>query len=45
MVGSHLADFLLAETDWDIVGLARWRSPLDNIEQHLDGINQPGSHR
>jgi len=40
MVGSHLADFLLAETDWDIVGLARWRSPLDNIEQHLDRINR-----
>ena len=31
-VGSHLADFLLAETDWEIHGLLRWRSPLDNIE-------------
>jgi len=40
MVGSHLADFLIDETDWDIVGLARWRSPLDNIEQHLDRINR-----
>jgi GDP-4-dehydro-6-deoxy-D-mannose reductase len=40
MVGSHLTDYLLAETDWDIVGLARWRSPLDNIEQHLDRINR-----
>lgn len=40
MVGSHLADFLLEKTDWEIVGLARWRSPLDNIEQHLDRINR-----
>lgn len=40
MVGSHLADFLLDRTDWDIVGLARWRSPLDNLEQHLDRVNR-----
>lgn len=40
MVGSHLVDFLLAETDWDVVGLARWRSPLENIEHHLDRINR-----
>ena len=31
MVGSHLTDFLLNATDWRIVGLARWRSPLNNI--------------
>jgi len=24
MVGSHLADYLLAHTDWDIIGLTRW---------------------
>ena len=40
MVGSHLADFLLEKTDWDLVGLARWRSPLDNIEQHVDRMNR-----
>jgi GDP-mannose 4,6-dehydratase len=40
MVGSHLADYLLEHTDWDLVGLARWRSPLDNIEQHLDRMNR-----
>ena len=34
MVGSHLADFLLDATDWDIYGTCRWRSPLDNL-QHL----------
>jgi GDPmannose 4,6-dehydratase len=31
MVGSHLADFLLERTDWEIYGLCRWRSPLDNV--------------
>lgn len=40
MVGSHLADFLVENTDWEIHGLLRWRSPLDNIEQHLDRINK-----
>jgi len=40
MVGSHLADFLLAHTDWDIVGLSRWRSPMDNIEHLLHRVNQ-----
>jgi len=39
MVGSHLADYLLEETDWDIWGIARWRSPLDNIEHHLELVN------
>ncbi|ARC87505.1 GDP-mannose 4,6-dehydratase [Rhodovulum sp. MB263] len=40
MVGSHLTDFLLAETDWDITGMARWRSPMDNIAHLTDRINQ-----
>lgn len=39
MVGSHLADFLLRETDWDVYGMQRWRSPLDNIEHLLPAIN------
>lgn len=39
MVGSHLADYLLAHTDWEIVGLTRWRSPLDNIEHLLPRVN------
>ena len=34
MVGSHLADYLLSNTDWEIIGLCRWRSPFENI-QHL----------
>lgn len=40
MVGSHLLDFLIANTDWEIYGLLRWRSPLDNIEHHLSEINK-----
>lgn len=32
MVGSHLAEYLLGHTDWDVYGMYRWRSPLDNIE-------------
>lgn len=40
MVGSHLVDYLIKNTDWDIHGLCRWRSPLDNISQHLDKINK-----
>lgn len=39
MVGSHLADFLLENTDWEIIGLCRWRSPLDNISHLLPMIN------
>ena len=40
MVGSHLADYLLEHTDWDVVGLQRWRSPLDNIGHLLERANR-----
>lgn len=40
MVGSHLADFLLKETDWDIYGVCRWRSPLDNVDHLLERANK-----
>lgn len=40
MVGSHLCDFLLEHTDWDVVGVCRWRSPLDNVEHLLDRVNR-----
>lgn len=40
MVGSHLADFLLKNTEWEIYGLCRWRSPLDNVEHLLDRVNR-----
>jgi GDP-mannose 4,6-dehydratase len=40
MVGSHLADFILANTDWQIAGMCRWRSPLDNIEHLIPKVNK-----
>ena len=40
MVGSHLADYLLDNTDWDIYGLIRWRSPLDNVSHLLNIANK-----
>jgi GDP-mannose 4,6-dehydratase len=39
MVGSHLADFLYENTDWNIVGLTRWRSQLDNLTKLINPIN------
>lgn len=39
MVGSHLADYLLENTDWDVYGACRWRSPLDNVSHLLDRAN------
>jgi GDPmannose 4,6-dehydratase len=42
MVGSHLADFLLQETDWNIAGMVRWRSPLDNIKTLIPEVNRTG---
>lgn len=39
MVGSHLADYLVRETDWEIYGMYRWRSPLDNIRHLINNIN------
>lgn len=40
MVGSHLADFLLENTDWEVYGMCRWRSPLDNVSHLLDRANR-----
>jgi GDP-mannose 4,6-dehydratase len=40
MVGSHLLDYLIEHTDWEIWGMIRWRSPLDNISAHVGRINR-----
>ncbi|MDR1580534.1 MAG: GDP-mannose 4,6-dehydratase [Synergistaceae bacterium] len=40
MVGSHMADYLLANTDWEIYGVQRWRSAFDNIAHLSDRINR-----
>ncbi len=39
MVGSHLVDFLIENTKWNIYGICRWRSPIENIENHINLIN------
>jgi GDPmannose 4,6-dehydratase len=40
MVGSHLADYLLKNTDWKIYGLCRWNDSLENIEHLSEEINK-----
>lgn len=40
MVGSHLTDYLLANTDWKIYGFCRWNDSLDNIKHLTDEINR-----
>lgn len=39
-VGSHLAEYLLANTDWDVFGLTRWNDPTDNLESLIPRINR-----
>ena len=39
MVGSHLLDYLVKKTNWQIHGLIRWRSPIDNLSKHIKSIN------
>ena len=39
MVGSHLADYLLDNTEWDIHGLMRWIDDIKNISHLSDKIN------
>lgn len=40
MVGSHLADYLIDNSDFELHGMLRWRSPFDNMHQHADRINR-----
>jgi GDPmannose 4,6-dehydratase len=39
MVGSHLLDFLIKNTNHKIYGLARWNDSLENIEHLSEEIN------
>jgi GDPmannose 4,6-dehydratase len=43
MVGSHLLDYLYTNTDDNIIGICRWRSPLVNISSYLKIQNKPNS--
>ena len=38
MVGSHLVDYLIENTDWDIYGFIRWNDKLDNIEHQANYV-------
>ena len=38
-VGSQLADYLLIESDMDVIGMMRWQEPIDNIYQLTKRIN------
>lgn len=38
-VGSQLADFLLENTDQEIIGMMRWQEPMDNIFHLTQRIN------
>jgi GDP-mannose 4,6-dehydratase len=39
MVGSHMAEYILENTDWEVWGMCRWRSPLENITAIIPKIN------
>ena len=39
-VGSQLADYILDNTDYNVVGMMRWQEPLDNIYHLTDRINK-----
>jgi len=39
MVGSHLTDYLIENTDWKIYGFCRWNDNLENLEHLFDQIN------
>ena len=43
MVGSHLLDYLYKNTDDNIIGICRWRSPLVNISSYLKIQNESNS--
>ncbi len=39
-VGSQMADFLLANTNYKIIGMMRWQEPMDNIYHLTNRINK-----
>tara|TARA_B110000438_G_scaffold144373_1_gene139090 strand:- start:1561 stop:2589 length:1029 start_codon:yes stop_codon:yes gene_type:complete len=40
MVGSHLADYLLDNTEWELHGMCRWRSSQENINHLITRVNR-----
>lgn len=39
-VGSHLSEFLIRHTDWELDLMIRWRSPLDNLSALVPLANE-----
>jgi GDP-4-dehydro-6-deoxy-D-mannose reductase len=39
-VGSQLADYVLENTQYDVVGMMRWQEPLDNLYHLTERINK-----
>jgi len=39
-VASHLTEYLLANTNWEIYGTMRWQEPLDNLGSVINEINE-----
>ena len=39
-VGSQLADYILENTNYEVVGMMRWQEPLDNIYHLTNRINK-----
>lgn len=39
-VGSQLADYLLENTNYEVVGMMRWQEPMENIYHLSDRINK-----
>ncbi|RLP54819.1 MAG: SDR family oxidoreductase [Ketobacter sp.] len=39
-VGSQLADYVLENTDYSVVGMMRWQEPIDNLYHLTDRINR-----
>lgn len=39
-VGSQLADYVLENTSYDVVGMMRWQEPMDNIYHLANRINR-----
>lgn len=39
-VGSQMADYLLENTDYEVIGMMRWQEPMDNLYHLNDRINK-----
>lgn len=39
-VGSQLADYVLANTDCEVIGMMRWQEPMDNLYHLAERINR-----